>query len=272
MTETPRIDVNITLGQWPMRRVPCDEPAVLAAKLRENNVVEAWVGSYDGLFHEDLSAVNDRLAAAVHELMAPTASPQPSIAFRPFGSINPLAANWEVELRRCCETHHMPGIRLHPNYHGYPLDHPNFARLLKASAERQLIVQLVVLMEDARMMHSLLRVPPVDITPLQQVVAKSPGLKLVLLNATSTANCNDKLFRLLDSSEVYVEIAMAEVAPCIEILLKNVPFERVMFGSHTPSFYFEAAALKLKESVLPATHLRAITLENARRLLPANKS
>jgi hypothetical protein len=267
MVETPLIDVNITLGQWPMRRVPCDEPTVLAAKLQEHNVVEVWAGSYDGLFCDDLKAVNDRLAAAAHGSTPSSNSTQFAITLRPFGSINPLAANWEAELIRCHETHHMSGIRLHPNYHGYSLDHPNFTRLLTAAADRKIIVQLVVLMEDARMLHALLRVPPVDITPLQQVVPKTPGLKLVLLNATSTAYRTDKLFRLLDSGEVYVEIAMAEVAPCVEILLENVPYERVLFGSHTPSFYFEAALLKLKESALPAAHLRAISSENARRLL-----
>ena len=47
MTDLPLIDVNITLGQWPTRRVRCDEPAALFAKLREHNVTEAWAGSYD---------------------------------------------------------------------------------------------------------------------------------------------------------------------------------------------------------------------------------
>jgi uncharacterized protein len=260
MTEsTPIIDVNVTLGRWPMRRVPCDEPDALIAKLKSHNVAEAWVGSYDGLLHDDLTTVNNRLAEACRA--------ESAIQFRPFGEINPLAPEWEAELRRCAETHHMPGIRLHPNYHGYSLDHPSFSHLLKAAAERKLIVQLVVLMEDARMMHPLLRVPPVDLAPLADAVAQAAGLKLILLNAIATASRSDKLYRLLNAGEVYVEIALLEGVGGIESLLKDVPLERILFGSHAPSLYFESAILKLQESALPAGPMNAITHNNARRLI-----
>jgi hypothetical protein len=274
---SPLIDVNITLGQWPTRRVPCDNIDKLVEKLRTHNVTEAWASHYDGLFHTNLTDVNNRLAklcagvplvppvpSSNHDNQLPPEKALPQLA--PFGEINPLAPNWEHELDRCANTHHMRGVRLHPSYHNYKLDHPNFATFLKAAADHKLIVQLAVLMEDARMMHPLMRVPPVDITPLEKLVFQTPGLRLVLLNALTSASRTDKLYRLTNTGEVYVEIAMLETLSALETLVKDIPVERVLFGSHAPSFYFEAAVLKLQESNLPPAHTRAIKHENASHL------
>ena len=103
----------------------------------------------------------------------------------------------------------MAGIRLHPNYHGYKLDDPGFARLLRMAARRRLLVQLAVLMEDERMMHPLLRVEPVDLAPLVGLVKQIPGLRLVLLNALGTLS-GQPLADLIAAGEVYVEISMLE--------------------------------------------------------------
>jgi predicted TIM-barrel fold metal-dependent hydrolase len=162
----------------------------------------------------------------------------------------------------------MPGIRLHPNYHNYKLDHPNFAALLKTAAERNVIVQLTVLMEDARMMHPLMRVMPVDISPLEKLVPQTPGLRLILLNALTTASRTDQLYRLINAAKVYVEIAMLETIAALETLLKEIPASRILFGSHAPGFYLESALLKLKESALTPTPIRSISFKNARRILP----
>lgn len=164
----------------------------------------------------------------------------------------------------------MPGIRVHPNYHGIKLDAPEFARLLRVASERGLIVQLAVAMEDERVMHPLLRIAPVEIAPLASLVKQTPGLRLVLLNALRTLR-GDALRELIDAGEVYVEISMLEGVGGVSSLLADLPPDRVLFGSHTPLFYFESALLKLKESPLTEKQLRAIRYENASRLLAQNR-
>jgi len=185
---------------------------------------------------------------------------------RPFGSINPKLPDWEEDLRRCAEDHRVAGIRLHPNYHGYQLNDPDFARLLRLATERRLIVQLAVMMEDERMMHPRLRVDPVDTAPLAGLVKATPDLRLVLLNALGALR-GQPLLDLIAAGEVYVEISMLEGVGGVASLLAQVPLERMLFGSHAPLFYFESALLKLKESALTEQQLQAIRVGNARRLL-----
>ncbi|HVJ67816.1 MAG TPA: amidohydrolase family protein, partial [Caulifigura sp.] len=191
----PIIDTNISLSRWPTRRLPLDETAKLVEKLLSRGVVEAWAGSFDSLLHKDIAAVN---AALAEECAAHTA-----LRLVPFGAINPALPDWEEDVRRCAEVHKMPGIRLYPNYHNYELTAPGFAGVLKAAAERKLIVQLTVLMEDERMMHPRLRVPNVNIKPLVEIVKQTPGLKLVLRNALKTAK-GEELATLTQAGDVSV--------------------------------------------------------------------
>ena len=256
------IDVNVNLARWPLRRVAGDETAALVAKLQSHGVVQAWAGSFDGVLHKDIASANVRLVDECRR--------HGDNLLVPFGSINPKLPDWEEELRRCAEIHHMSGIRLHPSYHGYKLDDPDFARLLRLAAERGLLVQLAVLMEDRRMMHPLLQVEPPELKPLTPLVKQVPGLRLVLLNS-STVLRDQSLVDLIDAGEICVEIAMLDGIGGVGNLLRKVPLDRILFGSYAPLFYFESALLKLKESPLTDGQLRAIGHENARRLLARNR-
>lgn len=253
------IDAHVTLGRWPTRRVDGDEPARLAEKLAKQGVVEAWAGSFDGVFHHDLAAANERLAADCGAITA--------VRFVPFGAISPMAADWQAELARCADEHRMPGIRLHANYHGYALDHPHVAQLLAAATERGLVVSIVAELEDERMMHPLLRVAPVNLALLAGLVKGTPGLKLLLLNAVRNPAAAARLQSLFAAGEVYTDFAMLEGIGGVEKLLAAVPQERVLFGSYAPSFYFESALLKMQESSLPRFQLEAIAHKNARQLI-----
>jgi len=258
MEDQGLVDVNVNLGRWPLRRLPCDDPAALVAKLRSRGVVQAWAGSLDGLLHKDLSDVNARLADDCRR--------HGCGLLLPFGSINLKRPDWEEDFRRGAEVHRFRGFRLHPNYHGYRLDDPCVARILKLAAERRLIVQIALVMEDERMMHPLLRVDPADPAPLAELARQTPDLRLVLINALRTVR-GESLRSLVAPGNVWVEISMLEGVGGLTSLIEQVPAERILLGSHAPLYYFEAAELKLRESPLTPEQLRAIRHGNARRLL-----
>jgi hypothetical protein len=250
------IDVNVTLGRWPFRRVPFDDTPALVAKLRDQGVVQAWAGTFDGLFHKDLAAANTQLTEKCRR--------HGRGLLRPFGSVNPKLPDWEDDLRRCVETHQMPGIRLHPSYHGYPLDDPAFIRLLALASERLMIVQIVADMEDERIQNPLARAPHADFKPLPALLKAQPGVRVMLLNWFRSVNM--VLARQLAAVSASFDIATVENVGGVENLVQQISAERVVFGSHAPMFYFESARLKLKESALPAATEQAIRSGNARRL------
>lgn len=252
------VDVNVSLSRWPFRRLPCDETPKLIERLATGGVTQAWVGSFDGLLHRDIGGVNARLADECETLGGGL--------FVPFGSVNPKLPDWREDIRRVVEDYRMPGIRLHPGYHGYSLDDPGFAELLTLADERGLIVELALRMEDPRTHHPLMPVPDVAPGPLAKLVAARPGLRLVLLNALQTLR-GASLNQLLEAGNVYCEIATLEGVGGISKLLGNVPVERVLFGSHLPLFNLESALLKLRESELSSRQAEALAHENAERLL-----
>jgi predicted TIM-barrel fold metal-dependent hydrolase len=251
------IDVNVNLSRWPFRRMPCDEPAALVAKLRKSGVTQAWAGSFDGVFHKDIAAVNARLVADCREYGS---------FLLPFGSVNPNLPDWREDLRRCTQQHQMKGLRLHPNYHGYRLDHPGFRELLKVAAELKLIVQLALCMEDERTQHPLMRVPPVDIAPLPKAITAEPHLKLVILNCYPQLPLQ-KLRPLSSAGQVYFDTSMVERVDGVTRLGTQVSPARVLFGSYSPFFNPESALLKIEEAGLTGSSRAAVLEENARRLL-----
>lgn len=254
------IDVNVSLGHYPFRRLPDDEPDRLAARLRKHGVTEAWASSLDGLLHRDFGSLNARLAEQCR-----TAGDG---LFRPVGIVHPGQPDWEEDLRRCVETHGMKGIRLIPSYHQYDFKLPTVARLLDLAAERRLFVQILWRVEDERTEHPLLRPLAPDAAPLIDLVAARPGLKVILLNAQRDVRA-EMAARLIAAGQVYFDIAGLEGAGGIGRWIAAHPPERLLFGTYAPVFLAESAMLKTQESELPGPIRDGLLHGNAESLLGA---
>lgn len=256
------IDSNVSLSRWPFRRLPGDETPELVARLRKASVRQAWAGSFDALLHRDIGGVNSRLADECRR--------HGEGVLIPFGAVNPKLPDWQEDLRRCAEEYRMPGIRLHPNYHGYSLEDPAFAELLRLAAVRRMVVQIAVSMEDARTQHPLLRAPVVDVSALPALARPFPETKIVLLNWWSALR-GDKLKPFVEASNVYFDIATVEGVEGIPRLLERLPAARVLFGSHAPFFSMEAARLKMQESGLAESTKALLFEQNAAGILAGGR-
>ena len=228
------------------------------AELSRLGVTQAWTGTFDAILHNDIAAVNQRLTDECYSAGAGI--------LLPFGAVNLTLPNWEDDIRRCSEIHGMPGLRLLPGYHDYQLSDDRFAKLLGMAAEKRLIVQISVRLEDPRTQHRLLSVQDVDVKPLLEVLPDFPQVPIVLLNGLSNAS-TEMHSQLAAAGNVFFDIATLEGLAGLERPVRMIPAERILYGSHAPFFTPEAAKLKLQESELPVPIIEQIEHGNAAKLL-----
>lgn len=267
-------DTNVHLFQWPFRHLKYGGTEALVAKLRRHRIGKAWACSYEALLFKDMAGVNERLAEEC--------ATKGGGVLVPFGGINPLLPGWEEHLRLCHEVHGMKGVRLHPGYQGYSLERPEFASFMDRAAERGLIVQIALLMEDERVQHPMLLAPLVNPGPLVPLLNRLPHAKVQLLHGFAGLRLPRSL-PLLGMPNVTVDISGIEGTGALGALIAgNLPadwfggftrgtpkmaVERLLFGSHAPYFPVENALIKCFESPLNRGQLEAIMAGNANRLL-----
>ncbi len=257
-SDTPVIDTNVYIGPNPFHVVPLENPDKLAAALRATGITSAWAAPMESLLHRDLDVINARHAK--------TCLKQGNKLFTAIGSINPMLPDWQESLRRCDEIHQMPGIRLHPSYHAYTLDEPEFKKLLTEASKRNLLIQIAPHMEDRRTQNPSVTVQATDPTPLLKLLPNFQGLRIQITNGLRTIT-NKKLQTDLAKLGVHFDISMLEsvagIARC------TIPENRLCYGSYAPVFIPESASLKVKESRadLSKKRLTALLHGNAEKLL-----
>jgi hypothetical protein len=263
------IDTNVHLFDWPFRKLKYGETKALVAKLRKHRVSQAWAGSYEALFHKDINGVNARLAEECRV--------NGEGMLLPFGAVNLAWPDWEEDLRRCHEVHEMRGIRIHPIYQTFDLDHPDFPELVEQVARRKMILQIVGDMEDIRHHHPIVEVRGVNMERLVDVMKQVPDARIQLVYWNHRVPRN-LLSKLVEETKVVFDISRLEGAGEVGRLIEGnpwtgkaapIPVSRFLFGSHAPYFPVETNVIKLFESPLRLEQMHAIMNGNARQLLQA---
>lgn len=253
------VDTQVYVGHWPFAYRMPETAAQLAALMRERGGPEAaWVGTLEGLLHKDIAGANARLAAACRE--------QAEGILIPWGTVNPMLPDWEEDVRRCREVFGMPGIRLHPNYHGYGLEDEAFTRLLAVAREQRLIVQVVASLGDPRAASFELPTAVVDLAPLVAELEQVPGVTLIVGGALVDAD-TAVIRKLAGVEGVYFDLAGLKTSEQMENCLKSVPTERLLYGTGVPLGDWEVTDGVLAGAELTPEARAVVEWETARRLV-----
>lgn len=244
------VDTNVSLFDWPFRRLPLHDSASLVNRLTDLGIQEAWVGSFEAILHRDVEQVNQRLVAECVRY--------PSLV--PMGCVNLSLPGWQQDLQFCVQNPSVAGVRLLPAYHGYGLEAESFRQLLAVCSRTQMLVQICVSLEDVRTQHPLVKVPDVDLSPLLNPKQDLPPTRVQLLNLKPSAAV---LHQLATRREICVDTARADGTDAVPELTKALGDQRVLFGSHAPFLIPEAALIRVFES-------QQLTPSEIERLLSGN--
>lgn len=241
------IDVNVSLGHWPLQWFDQRTGAELDAHLAAEGIEEAWVSSIDAILYPDVDACDEKLAVQLERFPR----------LRQVKTINPLLGNF----RESFESFGGHAIKLFPNYHQYELSDPRVHELMAAAAQRQTLVMVQIRVDDERNQYPLMKVPGVPVSQVADLARKFPQVNFVAL-----CSHMPEWSQLRPAENVFVELSFVERFRTLTTALQFLPASRILFGSHTPVLYTRSAVLKWQLADVDSTTRRQIACENARRL------
>jgi len=248
------IDADLLLGHYPFRPLPAPSHDLQRIKdyLQVRGIRRACVASLHAVFYADPQQGNsEHLPQVVGDDF-----------FLPVGTINPALYNWRATLARCVEAYGCRIVRLLPNYHMYNLAAPFVDDFLAEAQRRQVTVAIVKRLEDERMHPLLMKVPGVDNGEITALAQRYPYPLIVL-----SAYLPEIKELASASNQLYFDLAFAETMNTMQRLTEAVPSERLLFSTHTPFFYPEAAIGKVAHWITSEENRQRVCEGNLMNLL-----
>jgi len=248
------IDADVLAGHYPFRPLPhaSQDPQQIKDYLQTRGIRRACLASLHAAFYTDPQQANAEIL--------------PSIVgdafFLPVGTINPSLHNWRTTLARCVEEYGCRMVRLLPTYHLYSLGERFVDDFLEEAQRGQVIVAIVKRLEDERMHPLLMKVPGVDNAEIGALARRHPQPLIVL-----SAYLAEIKELAAAHPQLYFDIAFAETMNTMQRLTEGVAYDRLLFSSHAPFFYPEAALGKVADWATHPDHQQAVYTGNLAHLL-----
>jgi predicted TIM-barrel fold metal-dependent hydrolase len=241
-------DADVLLGHYPFRRFPYpnQDPAQLKAYLQARGIARACVSSLHALFYTDPQQGNDELLPAIVD----------DDFFIPVAVVNPSLPNWRRGIEKSRQAYGVTVARLAPSYHAYDLNAPLARECIQELAGQGLRVSLVKRIEDERMHHPLMKVAAVENAAILSAAAITD--QPLLIHGAYFG----ELAELAAASNLHFDIAFVETIDTLARTVDLLPPSRLLFSSHAPFFYAEAAISKVQLWQTSAANRAQVAGEN----------
>lgn len=246
-------DVNVSLGHWPFQKLLPDNAAKLSRHLKSEGISLALVSSVETVLYPDPDVYN--------KLLLKRLKPYPMLL--PVMILNPVLADWQQRLREYVGSSKIKAVKILPNYHGYTLSSKIAYDLIRELSLKKILLIIQMRLEDERNQYPLMKVPGVKTTEVIKLSKRCPSASILCL----CPYIGEAISLVKETENVYVDISFTERLNTVESLIKEIPANRIVFGSHTPFLYTRSAVMKIKSADIPKKDLRAIMSVNIQRLL-----
>ncbi len=245
------LDADVLLGHYPFRHFPyaTHDPAQLKSYLQQRGMIRACVSSLHALFYTDPQQGNDEhLPATIGDDF-----------FIPVAVVNPSLPNWRRGLEKSRQTYGVKIVRLAPSYHTYDLSAPFALECIQELIGQGYLVSIVKRIEDERMHHPLMKVAAVENSAILTAASSVATMPQPLLIHGAYFG---ELAELGAAPNLHFDIAFVETIDTLARATEVVSASRLLFSSHAPFFYPEAATSKVQLWQTSAANRAQIAAEN----------
>ncbi|MEJ7693995.1 amidohydrolase [Daejeonella sp.] len=215
----------------------------LSERMEEFGTDMAVVSSLNGIFYKNTQFANEELFEDIRSKKAY------QNRFIPFAVINPIYNGWRDDFETSVTKLGMKGIRLHPIYHGYELDHPACIELVKMARDRGIPIAFSLRMVDSRPSSWLDVEKEWTLASVMPIIRAVPDAKYMILNLANSVVLDEKDAALLKKSTIIMDTSGRNVLD-LGGLLKTYGSDKFCFGTHSPVLDYCTGLLRI-ESLRP---------------------